>query len=601
MSFAKRNSQLKHLSFSQSEKHSLLYRHREVCIFLLFLSAFYLFLFYYIKPVDGINDDFGMYSTLSGAYLGEPDAHVLFFLYPLSWLLCRLYQINSHIPWYGLFQHSVHIACIWLLYHRTLQLRKKHFSSDNIAVPALSILTVLFFIVDFNIISEVQYTTTTGFCGASALFHFMTTKSDENLSAFLKGNIPTFILAWLTFSMRQNVLYMLLPIAGMLWLAKWILSNQRFYFDYVIKLFSFAAILFLGMGILYGVHMLAYSESEWSDFIKINHYRERVGDFYTWPEYEECADELTALGIDEEAYRYKKNGAPYIGYQMNLNDWEQMHQIAKDYYQARTSVKAKLKNIAVGTLSVFLYQDGMQPLNLCTALLFFITLCCILCQRNPVALAVYLFYLAGRMVTWGYLLYEGRFPKRIIQPLIVTDTLVLFGILFAFNLIKPIASRKMFRIISLPCIIVLSVVSVYCTKINIDASYHANQAVWEDLKTYCYSHPDNFYIWTCGSSTLDNYCESPFDTTLDTYQNFFYTNWGVVCNPNSRKKLAKHGIENFGEDLVQNENVYFIFKEGLYDNEHPVTMYFRHTYHVGCHLTDTFQAGGNTYEVYQLE
>ena len=598
MSFMKQSSQLKHLSFSTKEKSGFLSGHADIFLFFLYLTVFYVFLFFYIKPVDGINDDWGMYSTLSGAYLGEPDAHVLFFLYPLSWFLCCLYKINSSIPWYGLFQHAAHVLCIWLLYHRTLQLRKKHFHSDSIIIPALTILSVLFFIVDFNIISEVQYTTTAGFCAATALFYFITTKSDENISSFLKGNIPTFILAWLAFSIRQNVLYMMLPMAGFLWLSKWILSNQRFYLDYILKLLSFAAILFLGMGILYGVHMIAYSDEEWADFIKINHYRERVGDFYTWPEYEECSSTLTELGIDEESYFYKKNGAPYIGYQMSLNDWEQMHQIAKDCYLARTSVTSRLKNIAVGTLTVFLYQDGMQPLNLCAAFLFLFTFCCIIYRRNLVALAVYFLYLFGRMVTWAYILYQGRFPKRIIQPLIAADIMVLFGILFAFNLI--IINRKIFYMILLPCIIALSAVSVYCTKINIDTSYHVNQDVWEDLKEYCYAHPDNFYIWTCNSSTLDNYCESPFDTTLDTYQNFFYTNWGVVCNPNSRKKLAMHGIGNFGEDLVQNQNVYFIFKEGLYHREHPVIMYFRHTYNVGCELTDTFNADGDVYEVYQL-
>ena len=89
--------------------------------------------------------------------------------------------------------------------------------------------------------------------------------------------------------MRQNVLYMMLPIAGMLWPAIWLLSNQRSYGDYILKPFSFVLLLAAGMGILYCLHMAAYSEKEWSDFIKINHYRERVGDFYTWPEYEECA------------------------------------------------------------------------------------------------------------------------------------------------------------------------------------------------------------------------------------------------------------------------------------------------------------------------
>lgn len=600
MLLARQNSQPKHLSFPAHERRPFKIPHPDKLIFLLFVTVFYLFILLYIKPVDGINDDWGMYSTLSGAYLGYPDAHVLFFLYPLSWMLSKLYTINSSIPWYGLFLHGVHILCIFLVYHRALTLWKKHSESENVLFPALSLLGILLFIVDLNVLCEVQYTTTAGFCAASALFLFLTTKSDESFASFLKGNIPTLILAWLTFCMRQNVLFMMMPIAGMLWLSKWLLSNHRFYSDYFLKLFSFAAILFLGMGLLYGMHKIAYSGEEWSDFVKINHYRERVGDFYTWPEYGECADKLAKLGIDEETYNNRRYGAPYIGYQMSLEDWEQMHQIAKDCYQARTPVKERLKNILTGSLTVFLFQNGMQPLNLCVAFLFLVTLLAILTRRNLVALAVYLLYLAGRTVTWGYILFEGRFPKRIIQPLIAADFMVLFGILLAFNLIRLNGRRKTYAVL-LPCVLVLASVSVYATKTDVDVSYHANQAVWEDLKEYCFNHPDHFYIWTYNGNTLDNYCESPFDTTADTYQNFFYTNWGVVCNPNSRTKLARHGIEDFGADLVANKNVYFIFEEGLYHREHPVIMYFRHTYDVDCGLADTFQAGGHTYEVYQLQ
>lgn len=599
MFYGKKNSQLKHLSFSAKTPSATLNRHADKLLFFLFLGAFYLFLLLYIRPVDGINDDWGMYSTLSGAYLGYPDAHVLFFLYPLSWLLCELYKLNSSIPWFGLFQHGVHICCIGLIYHKALQLwKKKHSESENILFPAICILGILFFIVDLNVLSEAQYTTTAGFAAATALFYFITTKSDDSTVVFLKGNIPTFLLAWLTFSMRQNVLYMMLPIAGMLWLAKWLLSNQRSYGGYILKLFSFVLILAAGMGILYGLHMAAYSEKEWSDFIKINHYRERVGDFYTWPEYEECAKEVAALGLDEESYGYIRSGAPYIGYQMSLEDWEQMHRIAKDCYQERTSVWSRLKNILTGSLNAFLYQNGMQPLNLCVAFLLFTTFLLILYRRNTVALAAYLFYLAGRTVTWSYVLYEGRFPKRIIQPLFAADFMVLSGLLLAFNLIR--INRKKTYAICISCIALLSAISVYCTKTDIDASYHANQDVWEGLKAYCYSHPDSFYIWSNGTNTLDNYCESPFSTTLDTYQNFFYTNWGVVCNPNSRTKLSKHGIGEFGADLVASKNVYFIFEEGLYHREHPVIMYFRHTYDVDCEAVDSFTAGELRYEVYQL-
>lgn len=598
MSRQKQTIHSPNLSFSSNRQKHTDIPFLDKILFILFLIFFYLLVLVYIKPVDGINDDWGMYSTLSGAYLGYPDAHVLFFLYPLSWILSRFYMWNSSIPWFGLFQHSVHIICIYCIYKRFLQLWKKHTSSLSILCPAITILSILFLLVDFNVICEAQYTTTAGFAAATALFCFVTTKSDNNLVTFLKGNIPTLLFAWLAFSMRQNILYLMLPMAGMLWLAKWLLSNQRFYREYLLKFFVFAGILLLGMGILFGLHKIAYSEPEWADFVKINHYRERIGDFYTWPEYEECSDRLASLGISEETYGYMRNGAPYIGHNMTLEDWENMHQIAKDCYEERIDTASLLKAIPKRMITVFFYQNGMQPLNYIVGFLLICTPLLILYRRNFIALAAYLFYLFGRTVSWGYVLYEGRFPKRIIQPLMFADFMILLGLILAFNLWKQKSLKTYIALI--PCVALLSVVSIYSTKTDIDTTYHTTQTNWEGLKTYCRAHPDNFYIWTYNSNTLDTYCEYPFDAKQDTYNNFFYTNWGVVCNPNSKIKLAQHGIADFGQDLTESDTVYFIFEKGLYSEEHPVIMYFRHNYNVTCELTDTFSTGDSVYEVYQL-
>ncbi len=567
--------------------------------FLIFLVLFYCIEILWIRPVDGINDDWGMYTTLSGAYLGYPDAHVLFFLYPLSWLLSGLYTLCSFIPWYGLFMHSVQVLCLYTVYNRGMRLWQRHGSPDACWKPALTSACILFLIVDLNVLSQAQYTTTAGLATAAALFCFLTTRSDIRVSAFLWDNIPVFLFAWIAYSMRQNILYLMLPMAGMLWLAKWIHARRSGCSRTACKLLGFACILFAGMGILYGINAAAYSQQRWSDFRQINHYRERVGDFYTWPEYEECAEALTGLGITEEEYMYRRNGAPHIGYEMSVEDWKQMHDIAKECYHNRTSVSGRLKNVINGGILVFLYEDGMQPANLLAALLILVTPLLILLQRNYSALQVYLFYLAGRTVSWGYVLYEGRFPKRIIQPLVTVDYAILFGILLAFNLLKLEKSRR--YLIILPVVAAFSVASVAITKNNTDANYHSHQETWEQLKEYCHSHPDNLYIWTYNSGTLEHYCESPFDLTLDTYNNFLYTNWGVVLNPNTETKLHRHGIEDFGQSLLCNDNVYFILQDAPYNEEHPVIMYYRHTYGAECKTVDTFHAGSTEYMVYQLK
>lgn len=567
-------------------------------LFFLLLAAFYAIELLLIGPVDGINDDWGMYSILSGAYTGTPDAHVMFFLYPLSWLLSKLYSLCSFIPWYGLFQHGVQIGSLFTVYRRTLRIRKKHDPEKFLIPVACTTFLLLFFIINLNVLSEAQYTTTAGLAAAAALLCFITARTGQSKSGFFRDNIPTFLLSWIAFSMRQNIFYLCLPMAGMLWLAKWILSRRNRHEDTAFKLLGFALILGLGMGILWGINAAAYASPEWSDFRKINHYRERVGDFYTWPEYEECKDDLNALGIDEESYLYRRSGAPYIGHDMTVSDWEDMHRIARKYYLARTSLKDRLKRTVIGLVNVFFYEDGMQPANLLAGLLLLLTPVYILFERNGQALFVYLMYLFGRTVSWCYVLYEGRFPKRIVQPLITADFLILFAILLAFNLLRPANFRKS---IVLPAIVIaLSVFSLHVTRVNVQENYRVHRETWESLKDYCFSHPDNFYIWTYNSGTLEHFCEMSFAMDQGVYQNFLYTNWGVVCNPNTQKKLSDQGIGSFGQDLVDSNHVYFILQEAPHNEEHPVILYFRHTFQAKLTVADTFTAGDTSYCVYQL-
>ncbi len=567
-------------------------------LFLLLLIIFYALLLFFIKPVDGINDDWGMYSILSGAYTGTPDAHVMFFLYPLSWLLAKLYTLWSFIPWYGLFQHIVQILSLYTIYRRILRIRRRHNPQAALWPSALSVFLLLFFIVDLNVLAEAQYTTTAGLAAAAALFCFTTSRINQPHAGFFLDNIPTLLLAWISFSMRQQIFYLMLPMAGMLWLSKWIIAARNKYEGTAAKLLGFALLLCLGMGLLWGANAAAYSSDKWSDFRKINHYRERVGDFYGWPEYEECADELRALGLDEEAYMYRRSGAPHIGYDMSVTEWKQMHDIARQCYLTRVSLKERLKNVAVSAVNVFFYQEGMQPANLLTGLLLLLTPVLIFIDRSASALFVYLMYLFGRSVSWGYVLYEGRFPKRIVQPLITVDFLILLGILLAFNLL-PSGNRRRFYAL-LPLLGCLSLFSVYATHRDIAENYRIHEETWEELREYCRSHPDNFYIWTYGSGTLEHFYETPFGRGQDAYQNFIYTNWGVICNPNTQKKLADQGIGSFGRDVVDSKHVYFILQEAPYNEEHPVIMYFRHTYQAGLSVADTFTAGDTAYMVYQL-
>lgn len=163
-------------------------------LFFLLLAVFYAIELFVIGPVDGINDDWGMYSILSGAYTGMPDAHVMFFLYPLSWLLSKLYSLCSFIPWFGLFLHGVQTGSLYAVYQRTLRIRKRRDPEKYIFPAAFILFLFLFFIINLNVLSEAQYTTTAGVAAAAALFCFITARTGQTKAGFFSGQRAYFFV-----------------------------------------------------------------------------------------------------------------------------------------------------------------------------------------------------------------------------------------------------------------------------------------------------------------------------------------------------------------------------------------------------------------------
>lgn len=67
-----------------------------VLVYAIILSLRYDFLYYN-------NDDPAMEEILSGLCMGTPDGHTWFHMYPLSWVLSKLYCILPDFHWYGCF------------------------------------------------------------------------------------------------------------------------------------------------------------------------------------------------------------------------------------------------------------------------------------------------------------------------------------------------------------------------------------------------------------------------------------------------------------------------------------------------------------------
>ncbi|MCR5304555.1 MAG: hypothetical protein K6E33_08345, partial [Lachnospiraceae bacterium] len=80
-------------------------------------------------------------------------------------------------------------------------------------------------------------------------------------------------------------------------------------------------------------------------------------------------------------------------------------------------------------------------------------------------------------------------------------------------------------------------------------------------------------------------------------ENFMYLGSGHMMNPNTTLKQEKLGYSDLLSDSVSGDSgIYYIFEEGCCD---PGSALFSYLGAVP-ERTDTFRAGGHTFEVYRL-
>lgn len=160
--------------------------------------------------VYGVNDDRFVRDIVSGAYLGYPDAHMIFIKYPFSYLLKILYQIYNGTDWYGLTMVACHSLCLALVMYRILSWMDTVKKRVWTGLLILAVFTAVW--LSKTVIFT--YTTAAAALGITGLFWYMV--SEEKLSTYLLSGI----LMLVTYEIREHVFLMMIPIAGMIFLWK---------------------------------------------------------------------------------------------------------------------------------------------------------------------------------------------------------------------------------------------------------------------------------------------------------------------------------------------------------------------------------------------
>lgn len=524
--------------------------------FTVLIAAVCLILSLKVPFIYTVNDDLFMKNILSGAYLGAPDAHTVYMEYPLCALLAFLYRLQPEIPWYGICFFAFHAVSWGLMVYRLCGGSRIRWNIRTLAAFLLGML--LFASCGFYHIASMQFTVTAAVLGMVALVWFLTGDLGQETGVYLRDQAVTAIFVFLSFNVRRNVLLMLVPIAGMLWLrAAWQCYREKVAGS-AAKLLGMAALSAAGVAVALLSYRIAYGDDGWQDYILYNDNATVLYDYYEWPDYEENKELYEELGISKEAYVGARDA--YLLSMDSGIDSAAMVKLAERsnaLHQERSSFGERcmtaLREIGVRTVA-----DTDRPLNLIVVSLYVLAVVGAVLWKKPGAFLSLGALWIGRMFSWMYVVYEGRYPMRITQSLLLAEAGVLAVILCrelpgvgdACKGSKKSWKQVLTAVVLAAYFLFLAAFGYVRLKhVFVENTWRlAESQDLRNLKDYCEEHDEYFYLVDTKSITNDT--EAIFDTTGNRFEHYIVFGGWLSDSPAFLKKLELAGVSDTERAIV---------------------------------------------------
>ena len=256
--------------------------------------------------VYAIADDVIMRDIASGAFTGTPDGHLIFVQYALGWLISRLYLINRSVDWYGFFMAGALFLSLAAILYRGLAAEKSFRWKCVYSVGAMGVtLTVL-----VAHAAQFEWTISAAALGAAALYLYVSAGRGKTTVA---DGVWIWLLLILTYGIRSDVFFMVLPGFGLafLWktfrknenVKKWELNRQEL---------ALPILVFAGIGLLFLTEKLAYRGADWAEFQRFQNARSEVYDYAGVPTYEGDPEFFEERDISSEEVRALRHYALYL-------------------------------------------------------------------------------------------------------------------------------------------------------------------------------------------------------------------------------------------------------------------------------------------------
>lgn len=572
-----------------------------------------------------LNDDVLIKDILSGVYSGTPDGHTMQLLYPLGALLALLYRGLS-IPVFGAFLLFCQFGSIWAVGYRSAVLVDEEraardgapfapgmcsaASGARLAEPAvcsvwnttaarlgvkgvlLLVEALFWFAAMGSHLVYLQYTVTAGMLAGAAIFWVVTAKGTERFRGLL--------FYWLSFCLRPEMALLCLPLAGAGGLCIWGREKQIFSKESLRHYLGLFAALVIGMGVFYGLDVLAYSDPDWKDFRQFFDERTTLYDYHLdfVEQYDENREAYEETGVSRTLQEMLKN------YNFGAADEIDTQMLSSLAVQAKkTDAKESVLSQVKKAIWRLAHENWLSkndlPWNFVWLAVVFVWCSCCLQKGNrryfwqPVFVAC-----VGGML-WIYLLMQGRMVDRVTHPLYLAQ------ILLAAGLWGTAGNRKREMRAAEKCDAVGHTgAAIVCSDAeNVDVSRNVNMrcterihtamtaavcgailllcifrvpGMWQgvaqeqtrretvnqtnkDVFAYCRKHASTLFLEDVYSTvaysekiTLD--CDKPFNYDL-------LGGW-LVKSPLTKQKLSAFGYASMGEAVRSSEKVCLLADEG---------------------------------------
>lgn len=577
----------------------------------LFFSVGLICCFRLISPFTFYNnDDVYLQMIVSGDISGTPSPYMIFCHYLLGFVLSRLYWLWPAMPWYGIWVCFCVGFCIFCITWRILTRCQKLWQ----AAVGLLLECILAFCIIFPVLCRAQWTVLAGLLGATALFWALTMDmSGERLPS--RSMVILCCLAVMTYMIRNDVFFMLLPFAGVLWIGKFFLTEGKKDIKKKILQFSYPMMVLLGlMLLLYGSQKMAYSDDEWKEFMQFSKVRSSLCDYTGFPYYEKEQEFYESMGITEAsfisfAYRYMFLNNPDV----TLENFTKIAQKAEEQYNNKKTVPE-------------LFQFSLSRLgSLNFRLLSFLILTlyvgivayAVLSRRFQILIPPVLLFLM-QTVVWMYLYGQGRFPDRVANGLYFIELFALLAVyvdkvLFVQNskaveepvwkAVLSFLSRYVCWGAAALCVLLCLHYGGTIIKENSQKSLFSNtfNENYRELAEYCYSkQPDHFLV--------DLYATAYYSKDLLACRRFWPENmlslggW-AAGSPLTQERLSDWGVEDVERAVIENPHIYVIFGESSEFTCDYFINYYQEKF-PGCtfRLADTLTcSSGAVFYIYQGE